>query len=168
MEESIHGPRGSGILLRALVLAAMLVTATACHSEVAPDHPPGTTTPAGDLGPGIAGTITQPGQTPSTIMLRTRTPSGAAIPGVDVKLTLIERCDAALQNIPADASDHSVGLSATTDANGSATFVAVVGCYYFEIKGAPQGRTPVTAGRQTLFLTTPGQVADAPLILRDK
>ncbi|MBH0780455.1 hypothetical protein [Nocardia bovistercoris] len=166
-----HGVRES--LSRVALFAAVVVTISACGA--AEDARPrgsaaasevGATT--SDPGSGIAGRFTRPGQTSSTIVVRTRTVSGAAVADVPVELTLIDQCDPARQTIPTGGSAGTLGLRATTDAGGSATFLAAVGCYYYEITSSPPGRKPVTTGRQTLFLSVPGQTVDAVLTFQDR
>lgn len=158
---------GRGILSSAAALVGVGMTLAACGA-------PASDTSSGRYGaqtvsatPSIAGKITKPDQTPSTVVLRARTKNGVAVPKVVVHLDLITPCDPARQNFPAGPVE-SLGLVATTDANGAATYLVVVGCYHFGVKTAPAGQLPVSTDDSALFVTTPGQTVEGVLTFLDQ
>ncbi|MRH89701.1 hypothetical protein GFY24_20005 [Nocardia sp. SYP-A9097] len=154
------------ILSCVMILTAVGIVVSGCGSGVKTDLAvPNSTTPAS---PSIAGEFTKPDQVPSTVVLHARTVSGLAVPNVLVYLSLIEPCDPVRQNVPGGESTQSLGLDATTDANGAARYLAVTGCYRFGVKTPPSGKRTESPEPGTLFVTVPGQTVEGSLIFADQ
>ncbi|WP_378732305.1 hypothetical protein [Nocardia brasiliensis] len=172
-----------GVVQQALVVVAVVLAASACGGEdgspipadrstpatsslplpttpptdvVEPPRNPSPGTPAPDK-PG------NPPQASGTVVLKTRTLSGAPVPKVPVDLRLVQPCDPASHDIPLDGTTEVLRRDAVTDANGSATFAVPVGCYRFGMGTPPPGTTPVPEGMHSLFLLHQGQVVSGEL-----
>ncbi|MEV0683561.1 hypothetical protein AB0I35_06800 [Nocardia sp. NPDC050378] len=109
-----------------------------------------------------------PPPTPATgtIVLRTETVSGVAVPDVPVHLSRQEPCDPAGHDIPVGETSETQRLDAVTDGDGRAVFTVPVGCYYFGMT-APAGTNPVPEGMHSAFLTTAGSTVEGLLRFQD-
>ncbi|KAF0847748.1 hypothetical protein [Nocardia caishijiensis] len=109
-----------------------------------------------------------PPPTPATgtIVLRTETVSGVAVPAVPVHLSRQEPCDPAAHDIPVGETTETQRFDAVTDGDGRAAFTVSVGCYYFGMT-APAGTNPVPEGMHSAFLTAAGSTVDGLLRFQD-
>ncbi|MBD8504991.1 hypothetical protein HT102_00620 [Hoyosella sp. G463] len=89
---------------------------------------------------------------PGSILVETKTFSGAAIPSVPVSLMLAAECDAANRDIPLGA-DFTTIYDGVTNAAGEALFADMpLGCYRANMD-VPQNTNPVPEGMHTVILT---------------
>ncbi|MFG1792222.1 hypothetical protein [Nocardia sp. NPDC049149] len=120
------------------------------------NKPPANQPPADQPPPG------NPGQ--GTAFVRTRTLSGAPVPNVAVVLRQVQPCNPATKDIPPGSTELQ-RRDGVTDADGLATFLVPVGCYYFGLnkEKLPVDPTPVPEGLHSLFLVNDGDVTSGTL-----
>ncbi|RDI42951.1 hypothetical protein [Nocardia mexicana] len=112
-----------------------------------------------------------PGEPPAppdrsgTVILRTVTLSGIAVPYVPVDLRLVRPCDPAGHDI-AEGTPEVRRWDATTDANGQAVFAVPTGCFRFGMD-PPAGTNPVPEGLHSLFVESPRQTVYGLLRFQD-
>ncbi|WP_306363955.1 hypothetical protein [Nocardia sp. CC227C] len=115
------------------------------------------------------GTTVAPDSAPSrgggTVVLRTLSLSGIAIPYVPVELALLRPCDPLGHDLP-EGTPEVRRWDATTGIDGQATFSVPVGCYRFGMN-APPGTDPVPEGMHTLFVESDGQTVFGSLRFQD-
>ncbi|MFI6867007.1 hypothetical protein [Nocardia sp. NPDC050406] len=181
----VRGMGGRRLLPRMLIVAA-LGMATACGADDAPRATsptvtsvsvPGVTPPPGVTTPDAPRTTAaQPPEAPgiprndapdakSTVVLRTVSVQGVAIPYVPVRLSRFVPCDPASHDLP-EGTTEQVRWDGTTDANGQTGFLVPVGCYRFGMT-PPPGTNPVPEGLHTLFVESEGQIVHGQLRFQD-
>lgn len=124
---------------------------------VPPPAPPVVVPPANNPPPVVPPPADPPPQLYGTIVIRTVTVSGVPVPGVAVRISLMQPCDpdsGSNAGIPEDANEVS-RQEGITDHEGMATFTALLGCYYFGMT-APPGSNPVPEGLHSIFLKGAG------------
>ncbi|WP_228811671.1 hypothetical protein [Nocardia otitidiscaviarum] len=179
-------------ILQAILLGGALVAVTACENAE-PGPPPGTTAPTVTVtappsgGPTVVPGVTNPSApaatrtdprttvTPSqdsepprgsgTVVIRTASLSGTAIPYVPVELALFRPCDPLAHDLP-EGTPEAERWTATTGIDGQAAFSVPVGCYRFGMN-PPPGTDPVPEGMHTLFVESDGQTVFGSLRFQD-
>ncbi|WP_278314706.1 hypothetical protein [Lolliginicoccus levis] len=111
----------------------------------------------GSSGAGTAGSATtdpaSPASTgPGSVLVETKTFTGAAIPSVPVSLMLAAECDVANRDIPLGV-DFTTTYDGITNAAGEALFADMpLGCYRANMD-VPENTNPVPEGMHTVILT---------------
>lgn len=177
--------RKRGFLQIVFVVGALAV-ASACGSDdsepqvsspvvtvTSPSSAPGVTTPNE---PGVSvpqakepTSAVPPKEQPQTgsgtVIIRTHSLQGIAIPYVPVNLRLYQGCDPNSGDFP-EGLPEAQRWDDTTDANGQAVFAVPVGCYRFGMN-APAGTNPVPEGLHTIFVKTDGETVYGSLRFQD-
>lgn len=179
---------GTRRFLQTVFMVGALAVATACGSD---DSEPKTTAPVVTVTstspPGAPGVTTPnaPGasapqakeptspvppkpQTPTgngTVIIRTHSLQGIAIPYVPVNLRLYQGCDPNSNDFP-EGLPEAQRWDDTTDVNGQAVFAVPVGCYRFGMN-APAGTNPVPEGMHTILVKTDGETVYGSLRFQD-
>ncbi|MEV6432108.1 hypothetical protein [Nocardia sp. NPDC051463] len=155
---------GMRVVQRAMVCAAVVVAAVACGDGNELSEP--------SRGGSVAVTTTVaappilPAPDNSTLVIKTLTVSGGAVPNVPVAIGLMRPCDPARHDIPVGEATESRQWTGTTDGNGTTTFAVPVGCYLFTMR-PPPGSSPVPEGMHSAFVSAPGQIVSGVLRFED-
>ncbi|QLY29707.1 hypothetical protein H0264_31455 [Nocardia huaxiensis] len=147
-------------------------TATTTVTTSATTGPPSGTAPPAQGAP-TAGTTQVTTEPPSdstpagegTVIIRTQSLSGVAIPYVPVRLTLHQPCNPTGHDLP-EGTPETQRWDATTDLDGKAVITVPTGCYRLGMT-APPGTNPVPEGLHTLFLESSGQTVTGQLRFQD-
>ncbi|WP_232852173.1 hypothetical protein [Nocardia acididurans] len=151
---------------------------TSAGTPGATTNPPADTAPPAQTRPATTVTTTKPVTTvkettkppanptgQGTVIIRTQSLSGVAIPYVPVTISLHRPCDPTGNDLP-EGTPEIQSWSATTDLDGRASFSAPVGCYRLRMT-APPGTNPVPEGMHTLFLPADGQTVTGQFRFQD-
>lgn len=154
--------------IRIGVIAGLAVILAACGpAESGPVPVTGAEPTSSNVPVAEPGTADPASSGEGTVVLRTATLSGVAVPDVPVYLSLQQPCDPAGRDIPLEGTDETRRHDAVTDADGKAVFTVATGCYHFGMT-APVGTTPVPEGMHSLFLVEPGSTVSGLLRFQDE